>query len=232
MQIGILQTGPVADQLAPTFGQYGDIFARYLGGRGLNFRVYDVCAMDLPETPSECDGWLITGSRFGAYEDHPWIPPLENFIRAAHAAKSPMIGVCFGHQIIAQALGGRVEKFAGGWSVGRVEYRFSDGRTLPLFAWHQDQVIDLPEGAEVTASTDFCAIAGFVVGDHIMTIQPHPEFTPDYLRGIIEHRSRGIVPDDQRAAAQASADQPVAGAAMADAFEAFFRKHAEVADAV
>lgn len=232
MQIGILQTGPVADQLAPTFGQYGDIFARYLAGRGFTFRTFDVNAMELPKSPAECDGWLITGSRYGAYEDHPWIPPLEDFIRAAHAARSPMIGVCFGHQIIAQALGGRVEKFAGGWSVGRVEYRFADGKTVPLFAWHQDQVIDLPEGAEVTASTDFCANAGFVIGDHVLTIQPHPEFTPDFLRGIVEHRSKGIVPDAQRMAALESADQPVAGAAMADLFDAFFKQHQQVKDAV
>lgn len=232
MQIGILQTGPVAPQLVGHFGEYGDIFARYLAGRGFTFRVWDVTAMELPTDPRECDGWLITGSRYGAYEDHPWIAPLEDFIRAVHAQKRPMVGVCFGHQIIAKALGGRVEKFAGGWSVGRVEYELAGGGTLPLFAWHQDQVTELPPGAQVTARSDFCPYAGLAIGDHIKTIQPHPEFTPDYLRGIVEHRSKGIVPDALREAALASADEPVAGDAFADEIESFFKAHAEVRDAV
>jgi GMP synthase-like glutamine amidotransferase len=82
--------------------------------------------MDFPKDIHDCDGWLITGSRFGAYEDHPFIPPLEDFIRAAYAAHVPVVGICFGHQIIAQAMGGKVEKYAGGWSVGPTEYNFGD----------------------------------------------------------------------------------------------------------
>lgn len=232
MQIGILQTGDVPEQLVSSFGEYGDAFQRFLAGRGFSFRVFDVTRMDLPKTPGECDGWLITGSKHGAYEDHPWIKPLEDFIRAAHAEKRPVAGVCFGHQIIAQALGGRVEKFDGGWSIGRVEYDFADGRKLPLFAWHQDQVVDLPDGAEVTARTDFCKYAGFAIGDHILTVQPHPEFTPDYVRGLLQYRAKGVVPDDLRTHAEETADEPVAGQAVADAFAAFFKAHAEVHDAV
>ena len=143
-----------------------------------------------------------------------------------------MVGICFGHQIIAQALGGHVEKFDGGWSVGRQVYDFADGRKMPLYAWHQDQVTRLPLGAKVTASTDFCQFAGFAIGSTVKTIQPHPEFTADYLKGIIEHRSKGIVPDALRNAALASADEPVDGATFADEIEAFFKAHAEVPDAV
>ncbi|MBC6443350.1 MAG: type 1 glutamine amidotransferase [Rhodobacteraceae bacterium] len=230
MRIGILQTGPVPGELVPKFGQYGDMFRRFLSGHGFNFRVYDVNATELPAAPDECDGWLITGSKYGVYEHHPWIAPLENHIRAVHIARLPMAGVCFGHQIIAQALGGRVRKFSGGWSVGRVEYDFADGRTVPLFSYHQDQVTELPEGAHASASSGFCRYAGFTIGHHITTLQPHPEFTPGYMTGLLEHRAKGVIPEDMRKAALACVHEPVAGADMAARFAAFFKARTAAAD--
>ncbi len=192
MKIGILQTGKSPEQLAPAFGDYSNMFERMLGGRGFDFTIYDILEHDFPDAIADQDGWIITGSRFGAYEDHDWIPPLEDLIRDLHAAKAPMIGVCFGHQIIAQALGGKVEKYAAGWSVGRVAYD-AGGETLPLFAWHQDQVTQAPEGAKTVASTDFCEHAALTIGEHIYTIQPHPEFTADFVTGLAETRAKGIV---------------------------------------
>ena len=79
-----------------------------------------------PTSVSSCDGWIVTGSAFGAYEDHAFIPPLEDFIRANYKADVPMAGICFGHQIMAQALGGKVEKFSGGWGVGYTNYEMPD----------------------------------------------------------------------------------------------------------
>jgi len=154
MLIGILQTGQSPDMLAPTAGDYPDMFVRLLADQGLQFRTWRVLDMDLPADVHECDGWLITGSRFGVYEDHPFIKPLEDFIRRAYAAQVPMVGICFGHQIIAQAMGGRVEKYQGGWSVGPTEYDFA-GQRLRLNAWHQDQVVEKPANAEVAGCSDF-----------------------------------------------------------------------------
>ena len=116
MQIGILQTGESPDALRADMGDYPDFFETLLAGKGLTFRRWAVLRNDFPASVTDCDGWLITGSRFGAYEPHDWIPPLEDFIRAAYAAHVPVVGICFGHQIIAQAMGGKVEKYAGGWS--------------------------------------------------------------------------------------------------------------------
>lgn len=223
MKIGILQTGRSPEQLVSEFGEYGEMFQTMLANRGFDFQTYDVIESEFPKTIDECDGWIITGSKFGAYEDHPWIPPLESLVRELHAAKRPLIGVCFGHQIIAQALGGTVEKYAGGWSVGRVEYTTSDGGSLPLFAWHQDQVITPPMGAVTVSSTDFCKHAAMTIGDHIYTIQPHPEFDAGFVKGLAETRAKGVVPDPQRLAAIKSADAPVAKTEMADLFASFLK---------
>lgn len=215
MNIGILQTGHAPDALRPTFGDYEDRFRALLGDRGFTFRTWNVVDMDMPGEINAADGWLITGSRHGAYEDHPFIPPLEEFIRAVHAARRPMVGICFGHQIIAQALGGRVERFAGGWTVGRQVYDWG-GEALHLNAWHQDQVTALPPGARVLASSDSCAHAALAFGDHILTVQAHPEFGHDFIAGLIESRGPGIVPDDLLDRARAGLGAPVDNDRLAD----------------
>lgn len=144
MKIGILQTGRSPDSLSETHGDYDDFFKRFLDGRGFEFETYLALDGELPNAPTEADGWLITGSKFGVYEGYEWISPLEDFLRACFAADVPMVGVCFGHQILAQALGGKVEKFAGGWSVGPQKYDSDILGDQLLIAWHQDQVVERP----------------------------------------------------------------------------------------
>jgi GMP synthase-like glutamine amidotransferase len=225
MLIGILQTGHAPDALRPTHGDYSDFFERLLGDRGLSFRTWSVVDGEFPSGPQDAEGWLITGSRHGAYEDHPWIPPLEDLIRSIHREGLPLVGICFGHQIIAQALGGTVEKYPGGWSVGRTEYDFG-GETVALNSWHQDQVTVKPQGAEVVASSSFCANAALVYGGDrpwAFTVQAHPEFGPDFLHDLIETRGRGLVPDPLLDAAQASLARPVDDRKLADRIARFFK---------
>ena len=222
MLIGILQTGLAPEALAPTMGDYPDMFARLLDGHGFAFRTYKVVEGEFPASVTDCDGWLITGSRHGAYEDHAWIPPLEDFIRASFAARVPMVGICFGHQIIAQAMGGRVERFAAGWAVGATDYDF-DGEKITLNAWHRDQVTQLPSNAKVIATNEFCANAALLYEGRALTVQAHPEFRPEFVDGLMKTRGKGLVPDEVMAEAATKLGAPLQDKAIAAQIAAFFK---------
>jgi GMP synthase-like glutamine amidotransferase len=222
MLIGILQTGLAPDVLVDKSGDYPDMFEKLLAGNGFTFRTYRVVDGILPASVSECDGWLITGSRHGAYEDHPWIPRLEDFIRNSYAAHVPLVGICFGHQIIAQAMGGKVEKFSQGWAVGPTDYDF-DGETITLNAWHQDQVTRKPEAAKVIASNDFCANAALLYDDRAFTVQAHPEFRSDFVDGLMQTRGKGVVPQDRMDKANARLSDALQDQTIATRIAAFFK---------
>ncbi|MBN2905201.1 MAG: type 1 glutamine amidotransferase [Rhodobacteraceae bacterium] len=221
MQIGILQTGHAPEALRAEHGDYPGMFARLFADHDLTFRTWDVEGMSFPDSVHDAEGWLITGSRHGVYEDHPFIPRLEAFIRQAYAQGVPMVGICFGHQIIAQALGGRVEKFARGWSVGPKPYEI-EGQCYTLNAWHQDQVITPPEGAQTVGHNDFCAHAALLYDTRAFTVQPHPEFSRGYTDGLMTVRAPGIVPDPVLAEARTRLDNPTDSAAMASRIARFF----------
>jgi GMP synthase-like glutamine amidotransferase len=223
MRIGILQCGQSPDVLKASLGDYPDMFVRLLSGRGFDFRTFHVEAMEFPASIHEADGWLLTGSRHGAYEDHAFIPPLEDFIRRAYAEDVPLVGICFGHQIIAQALGGKVVKHPGGWAVGSQEYDFG-GETVTLNAWHQDQVVALPDGAEIVGRNAFCENAALVYGDRAYSVQAHPEFDDAFIRGLIEHRAKGKVAPELLDAAEARMGQKIDSPLLADRIDAFFKQ--------
>ena len=222
MLIGILQTGLAPEALAPTMGDYPDMFARLLEGHGFTFRTYKVVEGEFPASVTECEGWLITGSRHGVYEDHPWIPPLEQFIRDSFAAHVPMVGICFGHQIIAQAMGGKVERYAGGWAVGATDYDFG-GEKMTLNAWHRDQVTKTPANAKVIATNDFCTNAALLYDDKALTVQAHPEFRPEFIDGLMKTRGKGLVPDEVMAEATTKLGAPLQDKTMAARIAAFFK---------
>ena len=212
--LGILQCGHSPEELlGRRYDNYPDLFVELLGREAFDYRVWAVVDGQFPPGAEAADAWLITGSRHGVYEAHDWIAPLEALIRDIRDAARPLVGICFGHQIIAQALGGRVEKFAGGWSVGRVEYRLDlagegdgasrEAMTVPLMAYHQDQVIEPPPGAVSRGASNFCRHAALAIGETIRTLQPHPEFDAAFVDGLLETRGQTL-PADRYEAARAS----------------------------
>lgn len=198
MKIGILKTDVVREKWVPEFGEYPDMFEQLLSecDPSLEFAVYDSQQCEYPDDIDAVDAYLITGSRDSVYEDKAWIHRLMDFVRELHRRRKPLVGICFGHQIVAQAIGGRTEKADVGWGVGLHRYRFhsvpewfDDGD--PEFAAlvsHQDQVTENAEGAECLASSDFCPNAVCQIGRHILTFQGHPEFVNAYSRAIMDYR--------------------------------------------
>ena len=161
--------------------------------QNITFNIYQTWDGELPEHPAANELYLITGSNNAAYDDLPWILALQDWIREAARLQIPLVGICFGHQVIAQALGGQVERYAGGWGVGIREMEVLDAdllfffpdKKMCLIVNHHDQVTRLPEGAIPLATSDFCRYEGFRIGRHILTFQGHPEFTVDYERHLI-----------------------------------------------
>jgi len=217
MKLTIIQAGEVPPPLRAEFGPYPAMYVRMFGEAGFDFDydtvpIYDGAAF--PD-PAKLEAIVITGSAAGVYDDFAWLDPLRAFIRGAYAANTPMLGICFGHQIMADALGGDVRKSDKGWGLGRHTYDVkkrpdilpTELPALSIACSHQDQVIVPPRDAEVYLSSDFTPNAGLAYRNgKALSMQPHPEFLDDYTLALAELR-RGKAPDEVVDQAVASLDK-------------------------
>lgn len=198
-RIAILETGAPPPALAAAHGDYPAMF-RDLLGEAFDFETFDVQAGQWPEAGA-FDAAIITGSAAGVYEDAPWIGDLLDWIRAAKG-RTRLIGVCFGHQAMAEALGGRVEKSERGWGVGLHRYQVESvepwmtpaAAAVAIPASHQDQVVEKPADARVLLRSDFTPFAGLAWGEDAISFQAHPEFTPAFATDLTAGRHDRIDP--------------------------------------
>jgi len=210
--VGVLECGRFSDEMTEKHGSYTQLYSSILGTEVFDYRTFAVHLGDRP-TVNDADAWVISGSRHGAYEDHDWIPPTEEHLRNAYAAKQPIVGVCFGHQILAKALGGKVEKFSGGWQMGQMNYELNgpfddalEGKAN-LLAFHQDQVVELPKDATVIGSAPHCQYAALQYGQQAISIQPHPEFDDDLVNDILIERGHLFPKEDVTNAHESLGDE-------------------------
>ena len=171
-----------------------DAYIRFLQSAPNNFTFsgYTVALGEFPADANFYDAYVITGSPSGAYEADPWIVELMAFIRRSYQLGKKLVGICFGHQILAQALGGHVEKSAKGWGLGLKPFTVNSAKswmaessgTCALYFVHQDQVTDLPPNAEHLAGNDFCPNVMYTIGEQVLGVQGHPEFTRAIMQDI------------------------------------------------
>ncbi len=198
MKVGLLECDHVLDEFRPITGDYRDMFSALFPS--LNFQFFDVCKGQFPASADDCDAYLCTGSKFSVYDEVDWILELKAFVRAIYASDKKYIGVCFGHQMLGEALGGKVEKAPTGWNVGLHPFEILRQESwmepfqpqINVLMMCQDQVIQLPENSTLLAKGATCPVAMFRVGERMLGIQGHPEFPHAYEAALLENRRARI----------------------------------------
>jgi GMP synthase-like glutamine amidotransferase len=206
MKIGILLVGRASEDLVDEYGTYAEMLIALINTEEqvFEFKTFNILDDEFPKDHLECDGWIVTGSPHGVYEDHSWIPTVSQLINNVYEANLPIFGVCFGHQLIAQALGGHVEKSEKGWGLGLHTYQVNNkpdymsnlSEEVTLNICHQDQVLQPPQGATVYAKSEFCENAGFYIKDKVLTMQAHPEFLVDFTKALLTARRDVTIPKE------------------------------------
>jgi len=203
VKLGILRTG-APPKRAAQFGSYPEMFRKLLGEDGFAYETYAVDEGELPASPDACEAYLITGSSAGVYDPLPWIAALKGFLAAAKG-RAKLVGVCFGHQVMADAFGGTVIQSPKGWALGEHTYQvlrrepwMDDANAFRLPASHQDQVVEPPPAAQVMAASAFTPIGALAYRDQpAISLQLHPEFEPAYAVALLEARRGRLLSDEQ-----------------------------------
>ena len=233
MRIGILNTDTLKTEFDTKYGQYPAMFRNVLLQADPNLQIhsYEVQSGDYPTALDDCDAYLITGSKVSAFDDIPWVNELKIFVRSLHQHQKKLIGICFGHQLIAEALGGKVERSNGGWHVGVHGATLKKNTVLfgsaqqefNLIYNHQDQVLKIPRESILLASCKNCPVAMLAIEDHILSFQGHVEFDVAYAKDLLEMR-RSILGEDTYLKASDSLKETTENAKVTDWILKFLKK--------
>lgn len=205
LRIGLLVCDHVDDGLRGRSGDYPDMFRRLFAGHPtVDLVEYDLTAGRFPARLDECEGWITTGSRRSVYEEEEWIARFAELVREAARHQVPFVGICFGHQMIAHALGGRVRRSERGWGVGvkvvdvfaAEPWMAESSGDYAILNSHADQIIEPPHGAEVLGGNEHCPISMMCLGPTMLGIQGHPEFDVAYSRALMEARRGVAIPEE------------------------------------
>jgi GMP synthase-like glutamine amidotransferase len=202
LRICILETDHIRDEFVEHYTGYGAMFKALFTRQPVpaDFEVFNVVDGHYPSEDARYDAYLVTGSKADSFGTEPWIDRLKAFLLDRYQRGDKLLGVCFGHQLLALLLGGRAQRAGQGWGVGTHTYRLHAQAPwmtphegdLTLLVSHQDQVTELPEGATVVASSEFCRYAAYQLGDQVLCFQGHPEFVHDYSRALLELRQQNL----------------------------------------
>ncbi len=224
--------GHVAPASTHIAGDYPELITSVLARADIELVRYDIDQDRFPTSITECDGWLLSPSRCSAYDGHAWISSAEDLLRELIAREHPYVGICFGHQLAAQALGGRVERAADGWQVGVQDYEIVATKpwmvpmhsTLSLIASHEDQVVAVPDGTELMARSPGCPVAGLLIGERAWTLQPHPEYVPELADDLLAQRV-DLIGSEKVALARATLGRPLNRLDVGRWIVKFFSEH-------
>lgn len=215
--ICILEADDLHPTLAEPFVGFGRMFVELFQAQNtaVEFSIFNVVQGDYPDASQTFDAYLVTGSKADSFANDPWIVRLREYLAERFAQSDILLGICFGHQILALVLGGIAERSDKGWGIGMHSYTIehkpkwlpSDVNEFQLLISHRDQVTALPDGAELLASSEFCQNAAFVVGQQVLCFQGHPEFTHDFSRGLLSLRESIYCPKEYQAACQSLAQE-------------------------
>lgn len=235
MKLAILQTDVLHPEFLEQYQGYGMMFQQMFAEANiaLETEIFSVIDGVYPDDPTAYDAMLITGSKADAFSTEPWIVRLTSYIQQQFNAGQKLLGICFGHQLLAHSLGGRVQRADAGWGVGIMHYRWcstpswlqSPAHDVSLLCSHRDQVVALPPHATLLASNDFCPNAALYIDQRVLGFQAHPEFTKAYAEALLRKRWHDIG-EDKAATALVSYRQPHQGRFVAEMMARFMAAEA------
>jgi GMP synthase-like glutamine amidotransferase len=229
-KIGLLLVGHIDAGSLHVGGDYPELYSELLAPRGIQLTTYRCDEGQLPLSVKEQDGWMCSPSRLSVYDDVSWLRDVEQLLRDMISTETPYVGICFGHQLMAQALGATVKKADYGWGIGAKHYEIVEPQAwmdnsddIVLAASHQDQVQQLPPDARLLARADYCPIGGMLIGERAWTLQVHPEFSPELADSLLATRLQ-LFGEEKAEAARATLSQPLHQHRIAGWISRFFEQ--------